>query len=233
MNEQQNKSMKRQLFTSVLCLLTLLLMLIGSTLAWFTDSSYTYNTMEAGKIDIEQKTTSWDTLIMMPTQTYKTEVQVKNTGNNPCYVRTLFAFEDSATVSVVEELELTSPDGVHVEIPGVTTREDKIQFTVTKDGVTTLYTVGYYVHKSAVTVGETVIPLAEVTLSRDANNAWSDAVGTHYEMHVLSQACQQTGMGDFADEALDKAFAPITVETCVGWFQLVLGNDVTVAAVNP
>ena len=108
--------MKRQLFTSVLCVVLLVIMLMATTLAWFTDQTYNVNTMVAGKISIEQKEYSDadhrvefenNKFVMMPSQTVVKEVVVTNTGNQDCYVRTLFAFEDSADGAVLDMLTTT------------------------------------------------------------------------------------------------------------------------------
>ena len=46
--------MKKRLIASVTCLSMLLIMLLGSTLAWFTDSEMTHNTMTVGNVEIKQ-----------------------------------------------------------------------------------------------------------------------------------------------------------------------------------
>ena len=223
MNEPNKKSIKKQLFTSVACLLLLIIMLLSSTLAWFTDDAYTTNTMTAGKISISQDTDSWGALVMMPSQTYPTTVLVTNTGNQDCYVRTLFAFEDDSTGMVLSKIETI---GREIIIPGVNTdlREDKIQFTATKDGKTVLYTVGFYVHEAKVVPGGTVTPLTDVKLDGTAANAWTDAVGVDYSLLVLTQACQVTGLGDVAATALVEAFTVVDSENCAMWFKQVLGE---------
>lgn len=220
--------MKKQLISSVACLLLLVIMLLGSTIAWFSDTSGSVNTMVAGKISIEQKEYS-DTehkiefvnneFVMMPSQTITKEVVVTNTGNQDCYVRTLFAFEDSVATQVVELLELKGKDGTIV-IPGVTDTAAKIQFT--HGG--TLYTVGYCVNTAAMAKDATFVPLVSVKLSGDAKNAWTDAVGDQYELLVLSQATQVAGLDNLGSSAaaLDKAFGPIDAAHCETWFTSLL-----------
>ena len=46
--------MKKKLMASILCLSLLLIMLLGSTLAWFTDDVGTTNTMVVGNVKIDQ-----------------------------------------------------------------------------------------------------------------------------------------------------------------------------------
>ena len=248
--------MKRQLFTSVLCVVLLLVMLMATTLAWFTDREYNVNTMVAGKISIEQKEYSDaahtvefvnNEFVMMPSQTVVKEVVVTNTGNQPCYVRTLFAFEDIADGEVLDMLSTT---GATITFP-TDASDNKIQFTVTKDGETTIFTVGCYVHPDKLSHEgneDNITVLKSITLSAAAENAWHEAVGDYYEVFVLSQATQTAGLGTDAAVALDTAFKPISAADCAVWFAAVLngtdaytpngveatvvGNAITIAAVQ-
>ena len=230
--------MKRQLILSTLCLVLLLVMMLSTTLAWFTDSKTNVNTMVAGKIAIEQNEYS-DTnhtvvfennkYVMMPSQSIIKEVVVTNTGNQPAYVRTLFAFEDSADGKV---LEMLSTAGKTIEFP-----TNKVQFTVTKGGKKTLYTVGYYVHPEKLSHEDDkddITVLKSIKLADAADNSWQIAVGDDYELFVLTQAAQTAGLDNLGENgtespaaALDTAFAPITSENCAKWFALVLGGTVS------
>lgn len=212
MDESVKKSIKKKLFFSTLCLVLLLVMMLSTTVAWFTDTQHTTNVMVAGRISITQTTAAWSNLVMMPSQTYDTSVTVTNTGNQPAYVRTIFAFEDTADGSVLQQLQLNTPEGVTIVIP---TGTEKIQFTV--KGVT--YTVGYYDHdllaseegKNAYTC------LNSVTLSSEATMDWQAAVGDTYEMHVITQAVQQTGFENAA-AAFGDTFGAIDAENAAKWF---------------
>lgn len=236
MNESEKKTVKRNLFTSALCLALLLIMLLSSTLAWFTDSKHNVNTMVAGKISIEQKeysdtnhTTEFENnkFVMMPSQTVVKEVVVTNTGNQPCYVRTLFAFEDSEATKVVEKLTITGKDG-QIVIPGVTdTTVAKIQFTYNG----TLYTVGYCIYNGQLAENGTFVPLVSVGLAEDTGNDWTDAVAGKYELLVLSQACQVAGLDNLGENgaespaaALDKAFYAVDAAHCKTWFTSILNG---------
>lgn len=232
--------MKKQLISSVACLLLCVIMFLGSTLAWFSDNSGSVNTMVSGKISIEQVITDAegnpfvnDKFILVPTQTVTKKVTVKNTGNQPCYVRTLFAFEDKViddpkTVDVVETVVgyLTLGDN-KVVIPGVTdTTVPKVQFEVTENGVTTLYTVGYSLYDQPLGVDDDeFVSLNTVTLQAAAGNEWSEAVDNTYELLVLSQATQVAGLDNLGAngtespaEALDKVFGDINGDNSGNWF---------------
>ena len=245
--------MKKQLIFSTLCLLLLLVMMLSTTLAWFTDTQSNVNTMVAGKISIEQTETDKDgntfvgtNFIMMPSQAIVKKVTVENTGNQPAYVRTLFAFEDSNTVDVLKLINVDD-SGIDanggIVIDGITNGEPKVQFTVTRtvngEAVRTLYTVGYYVHPTALSHEDDkddITVLNSITLKGEADNEWQIAVDDDYELIVLSQASQVSGLGDDAKVALNTAFAPITGDWCAAWFARVLGgtangNAITIA--NP
>ena len=115
--------MKKKLTASLLCLSLLLIMLLGSTLAWFTDDVSTTNTMTVGNVKIEQyekdrlgnnfkQNQNLFPAVIMPDQSGKLPkdenglwldaninneldkiVTVQNTGVSDAYIRTVFAFE--------------------------------------------------------------------------------------------------------------------------------------------
>lgn len=233
--------MKRQLIISSLCLVLLLVMMLSTTLAWFTDSKANVNTMVAGKISIAQTETDKDgnpfvgsNFTMMPSVEIIKKVTVENTGNQPAYVRTLFAFEDSADGKV---LEMLTTAGKTIEFPA-----NKVQFTVTRGTDVTTYTVGYYVHPTALSHEDDkddITVLNSITLNGAATNEWQTAVGDDYELFVLSQASQVSGLDNLGVNgaespaaALDKAFAPITGDWCATWFAKVLGGTATGNAIT-
>ena len=221
--------MKKQLISSVACFVLLILMFVGSSIAWFTDTADSVNTMVAGKISIDQTEEFDGTQILLPSMTITKKVTVKNTGNQPAYVRTLFAFEDSADGKV---LEMISTQGATIVIPGVTTgtADQKVQFRVTVtdangNETTTLYTVGYYEYPTKLGVGESFVSMESFKLSERAGNDWQNAIGDKYEIIVLSQATQVTGMeGLSVEAALTQAFDVISSASCVTWFTYVLEN---------
>ena len=124
MNESAKQPIKSKLLISALCLILLLVMMLSTTLAWFTDSTSATNTMVAGRISIDMECEDWTNLVMMPGLKYSTNVVVTNTGNQACYVRTLFAFEDSNTEDILKLIKTNN----NIEIPGITNSEAKIQY---------------------------------------------------------------------------------------------------------
>ena len=213
------KNMKKQLACSVLCLALLLIMMLSTTVAWFSDSAYTSNTMVVGKISITQ--TVVDTqVVMMPTVSHDRTATITNDGNQPAYVRTVFAFEDvdaTASDNVIDCLvSYLNISGAAIEIPGITSRDEKIQFTA--NGVT--YTVGYYTH-GLLAAGDSYTCLNAVQLDETAPNEWNEAAGAQYEILVLSQAVQVEGLGNDPVDALDTVFGNIP-EKAATWFNAVL-----------
>ena len=211
--------MKKKLIASITCLCMLLVMLLSSTLAWFTDQQFTQSSMTVGKVRIEQKVDT-DTKNIRPNDPFKHTVTVKNSGNEDCYVRTIFAFEDGTYTDKKGEeqnvlKQITLNDGQQIVIPGVTDLTlPKMQFTIGK----TLYTVGYYVYDEALAPKDSIEPLEGFALNAMADEAWGDFVGAKYDILVLSQACQKEGMGDVAADALDTSFGEITAANCNNWF---------------
>ena len=69
--------MKKQLISSVACFVLLILMFVGSSIAWFTDTADSVNTMVAGKISIDQTEEFDGTQILLPSMTITKKVTVK------------------------------------------------------------------------------------------------------------------------------------------------------------
>ena len=227
--------MKKKLIASITCLSMLLIMLLSSTMAWFTDQKGAQSTMTVGKISIEQTVSDAENLAFInPGVLIDYEVAVKNTGNQPAYLRTIFAFEDGTYTdkqgvsrNVLEQITLSNG---YIIIPGVAPNSgNKIQFTAEKDGKTTVYTVGYYLHAGKLGIdatNDTVTILDFFKLKGEADDAWREAVRGEYDILVLSQACQVEGLGDDAEIALNTSFGTINSVKCASWFGTMLGNTV-------
>lgn len=220
--------MKKKLFFSTLCFILLLIMMLSTTMAWFTDTEANVNTMVAGKISITQ-TVKDEQVIIVPTVEIDRTITVTNDGNLPCYVRTLIAFEDAVVAgtdkTLVDYLDLGTTSLIFPK----DTEGKKIQYT--RDGVT--YIIGYYVH-GELADGDTYSILKEVNLKKDAPSAWNEASGDHYQIMVLSQAVQVAGFeyakNATADEIVAAAaaalndpsvFGVVNTENVDKWFDTV------------
>ncbi len=211
------KNMKKQLACSVLCLALLLIMMLGTTVAWFSDSASNVNTMVVGKISITQ-TVQDAQVVVMPTVVIDRTVTVTNDGNQPAYARTLFAFEDNAIAGDSKSmLDYMNLGDANITFP-VDAQGEKIQFSV--NGTT--YTVGYYLHGELV-AGATYTCLNTVKLDETAPSAWQEAsVDGQYSILVLSQAVQTAGLTGGAASALNTVFGEVNATNVGKWFTEVL-----------
>ena len=155
-------------------------------------------------------------------------VTVKNTGNLPAYIRTLFAFElDKNGVNPAQDgVDLLNylkfDDGTCFKWTGVTIEVDEVKYAVAEYYYNyNKLTVDGKECKSAIDAGKLSFPsLLQLYMSSKAGNEWYDNYGETYNLLVISQAAQMTGFAD-AKTALDTAFAEVKAEnaaTVQGWF---------------
>lgn len=229
--------MKKQLSVSLLCFCLLVIMFVGSSLAWFSDDAYYVDVMTTGNVKITQTVTNTGDVLLLPSKNpYTKQVTVTNEGNTPCFVRTLVAFEDSADGSVVKAIT------AKVGMDSITI-DDSIRFIVTvtngTETTSTIYAVGIYTHEKALEKSgnnelSRVETMSTIQIDPNAGNAWCDAVGEAYDMLVLSQATQATGWAKVNDngtereitaaEALNNAFNDVKSDTAAFWFTEVFKN---------
>ena len=135
-------------------------------------------------------------------------VFVKNTGNTPCYFRTVYAFE-------VPE-ELTFGDAAYDHI-GANVNSG---YTWSDIGYTTIDGVRYYImfatygnwNDGVLSANEIARPsLLQVALNHNVTNEQVALFGETYDVKVLTQAVQVEGFAD-AETALDAAFDEISIE---------------------
>ena len=227
--------MKKKLTASVLCLALLLIMLLGSTLAWFTDESGTTNTMTVGNVKIQQyqkdrSNNAFDPVQKMfpavinnglggtvskqdgfwNTAEINNEIDnivtVENIGSEAAYVRTLFAFEMRNGVDVIG-----TDVFLNVNDNGIV----KTDWVIEVKGVK--YAVYSYTYANALAAKATSTPsLLQFYLAGHVNNDFSADVGGHYDILVLSQAVQEAGFTS-ADLAFNAAY-PLSETNATAWF---------------
>lgn len=238
--------MKKKLTASLLCLSLLLIMLLGSTLAWFTDESGSVNTMTVGNVHIQQYqmdrggadvNPNGRPLFPVTNETKSNEttfagnfnlldpaynaldniVTIENTGVLSAYVRTVFAFEMLETT--VMENGVPTTKWVN---PIGTKVHLNVNGTLTYPGVEfehdgVRYVVGVYTYTNALLAGQTTNPsLLQYYLDSTVGNEFYDQVGAQYDILVLSQAVQIQGF-DSAADAFTAAF-PLTEANAARWF---------------
>ena len=238
--------MSKKKIISLCLVVCLLATAIGGTLAYFTDTEAVKNVMTMGNVDIEQieQERSPDGVLqpytqnqtLLPMGGYDWEevnvngdsisvlagaldkiVTVKNNGNSAAYVRTIVALEagkseDEAKSMWYNNLAVSdNADGTQV------IGEDNNLFV--KIG-NSWFAIVVYTYRDAIAAGTESVPsltgvgLYPETTKEDVANLEGD-----YEVLVVSQAVQASGMGDDAGAALDKAFGDVDATNVAEWFK--------------
>lgn len=238
--------MSKKKIISLCLVVCLLATAIGGTLAYFTDTEAVKNVMTMGNVDIEQieQERSPDGVLqpytqnqtLLPMGGYDWEevnvngdsisvladaldkiVTVKNNGNSAAYVRTIVALEagkseDEAKSMWYKNLAVSdNSDGTQV------IGEDNNLFVQIGDS---WFAIVVYTYGDAIAAGTESVPsltgvgLYPDTTQKDVANLEGD-----YEVLVVSQAVQASGMGDDAGAALDKAFGDVDATNVAEWFK--------------
>ena len=211
--------MKKKITMIALVVALVAIMVVGGTLAYFTDKDMDTNVMTIGKVEIDQIEDFDEDTVILPYEDVvgidlrNKVVTVKNTGTEPAYIRTLVAFEDTNGAA----------DLVHAKWDSAFA-DEKLNAKLAADNVEvngTSYEVWYVVYPDALDVGATSgESLQSVWADVTAGNDWANGVGGEYTVLVLSQAVQSTGWdAETAAEALDAAFPGINeAATVADWF---------------
>ena len=238
--------MSKKKIISLCLVVCLLATAIGGTLAYFTDTEAAKNVMTLGNVDIEQieqerspagglqPYTQNQTLLPMGGYDWEEVnvngdsisvladgldkiVTVKNNGNSAAYVRTIVALEagkseDEAKSMWYKNLAVSdNSDGTQV------ISEDNNLFVQIGD---TWFAIVVYTYGDAIAAGTESVPsltgvgLYPETTKEDVANLEGD-----YEVLVVSQAVQASGMGDDAGAALDEAFGDVDATNVAEWFK--------------
>lgn len=238
--------MSKKKIISLCLVVCLLATAIGGTLAYFTDTEADKNVMTMGNVDIEQieQERSPDGVLrpytqnhtLLPMGGYDWEevtvngdsisvladgldkiVTVKNNGNSAAYVRTIVALEAGKSENEAKSMWYNNlavsdnSDGTQV------IGEDNNLFVPIGD---TWFAIVVYTYGDAIAAGNESVPsltgvgLYPETTQKDVANLEGD-----YEVLVVSQAVQASGMGDDAGAALDKAFGDVVATNVTEWFK--------------
>ena len=240
--------MSKKKIISLCLVVCLLATAIGGTLAYFTDTEAVKNVMTMGNVDIEQieqerspagglqPYTQNQTLLPMGGYDWEEVnvngdsisvladgldkiVTVKNNGNSAAYVRTIVALEAGKSEDEAESMwyknlavsDNSDADGTQVIC------EDNNLFVMIGD---TWFAIVVYTYGDAIAAGTESVPsltgvgLYSETTQEDVANLEGD-----YEVLVVSQAVQASGMGDDAGAALDRAFGDVDATNVAEWFK--------------
>lgn len=257
--------MKKRLIASVTCVCLLLIMLLSSTLAWFTDQTEaTKSTMTVGNVEIQQLEQYRDAeghlqpwhLDYKPAMNpvvpdpvtdelasgkfvingqeyilYNQDqnpidkiVTVKNTGSDPAYIRTIFAFEmmktDAGWVNPIGK-EVILHSNVAIIFPKTAEGKDVIIYQLNSNGcAVAAFVIGVATYSEALKSNEISAPsLLQFYLDQKVGNDFSENVGGEYEILALSQAVQTAGFEKYgAEVALNKAFGDAIAQNAAEWF---------------
>jgi len=233
--------MKKKLTAVALVVCMIAIMLVGASLAYFTDETKAVeNTMTLGSVEIVQyeKDKAGEAFVqdqpLFPMVDNRKEnapvveegffnaamanvidkvITVENTGKSAAYVRTIIAFE---TAKVYAEGSTTEYKDAHDEYIGVLGDFEYLNETITIEGVE--YTLAVKVYGEAlIPEAETEPSLKQFFLAPTAGNEVADLFGETYTILALSQAVQTEGFAD-AETALNTAFGEITAESAAEWF---------------
>ena len=240
--------MSKKKIISLCLVVCLLATAIGGTLAYFTDTEAVKNVMTMGNVDIEQieqerspagglqPYTQNQTLLPMGGYDWEEVnvngdsisvladaldkiVTVKNNGNSAAYVRTIVALEAGKSEDEAKSMwynnlavsDNSDADGTQVIC------EDNNLFVQIGD---TWFAIVVYTYGDAIAAGTESVPsltgvgLYPETTQKDVANLEGD-----YEVLVVSQAVQASGMGDDAGAALDEAFGDVDATNVAEWFK--------------
>lgn len=173
----------------------LLTLVVGGTLAYFTDSDQAENVFTVGNVKIELNENNWveeNALLVYPGESVAKDPTVANTGNNPCYVR------------------------VKVENLDQFTAENKGAITLSYEGNAGRNTAdwdlhnGYYYYLAELAVGEETTPVFDaIVFPTDLDGSESEPK----PIVVKAQAVQSEGFsGAVSATALEAWFTTCGME---------------------
>lgn len=197
--------MKKKLTAVALIVCMLAIMLVGASLAYFTDEDEATNTFTVGNVTIDLTEPKWDEAgskdapEVYPTEALAKDPTVTNTGANPCFVR----------------IKVTGWDCLG-DAGKITYRTD---YTDNKLGEKwTLHTDGYFYYTEVLAVGKTTDALFDqIVIPTGLENG--DGT-TEYDIDVTAEAVQAQG----AKAPNFAAVQGMTVTEIAAWFETCMGE---------
>ena len=180
--------MKKKIFTIALVVALAAILIVGGTMAFFTDTKTKDNTFTIGDVSIDLLEPNWDptnTDNKYPGQTLAKDPQVKNDGTNDAFVR--------IKVEGLDALKTAGLSAEDIALEGL----DTANWTL-KDG--------YYYYNTKVAKDETTPALfTGIIIPADTNG---DASHATINVKVTAEAVQADGIGN----------ASPTVDDIAAWF---------------
>ena len=180
--------MKKKILAACLVICLLATAIIGTTLAYFTDTDEKINTFTVGNVDITLTEPNWveeNAVNMYPGQVLPKDPVVTNVGSNPCLVR--------IKITWPENVDLTYyTDGVELKLG---------ENWTARDGV-------YYLQSILEPGASTDALFHQIGLSTETENGTGDPM----DIVVVAEAVQMEGFeGPLTPEAMSAWF-----DTCMG-----------------
>lgn len=184
---------KRKLTTIVTAAVMGTMIVIGGTLAWFTDKGEATNVVTFGNVDIKLEETQKDGNLseaglefnnIVPGDKFTKDPTITNIGKNDCYIRAKINFTEGAPIGE-ESLNI-----------------DKINWKKGNDG--------YYYYKEVVTPKKNVTLFNTVTIPQELGNNVADKT---FNIKVEAEAIQKDNFEVNFESETPWGTTPITAET--------------------
>ena len=186
--------MKKKLTLIVTCVALVAAIAVGGTLAWFTDSKDVTNTVTFGNVKIDltepqfsQNNPNNTISNVAPGQTITKDPTIKNTGNNPCWIRVrIDATLDGKPVDLAFKNDVANDSN-----------NDKV-YTDMEKGNWEKRTDGYFYWKSRLDSNGELKVFNEATIPGKWDN---DTAKGELKITVKAEALQATNNGNAYQEA--------------------------------
>lgn len=184
---------KKKLTTIVTAAVMGTMIVIGGTLAWFTDKGETTNVVTFGNVDIKLQETQKDGNLsekglkfenIVPGDKFKKDPTITNIGKNDCYIRAKITFTEGAPIGD-DSLDIKSAEW--------------------KKG-----SDGYYYYKGVVKNGMNVVLFNEVKIPGELGNNVADKT---FNIKVDAEAIQSDNFEVNFESDTPWGTTPITAET--------------------
>lgn len=189
--------MNKKKITSIITAVTLCsIIVVGGTLAWFTDKGEATNVVTFGNVNIKLEETHEDGTMkeeglifkdITPGSVIKKDPTITNIGKNDCYIRAKVVFTEGAPIKL-EDLDV-----------------DTSKWKLSKDG--------YYYYKELVSKNDKITLFNEVGIPSSIGNS---AANSTFNINVEAEAIQSDNFKFDWNSETPWGETPINAETYVG-----------------
>ncbi len=185
--------MKKKIVSLALVASLLALVIVGGTLAYFTDTESANNTFVVGNVDITLSESNWTAPeAAVPGITYAKNPVVTNTGINDAYVRLKVTFDNYADFVAAGVTDLrTLLQGVNTEVWTAIAEP-----VVAGDTVTYTYTYNTTLAGSASPEAATAALFTGVQIPGTFDNADMQTLRPSFNIGVVAEAIQAEGFAN-------------------------------------